>query len=371
VGVSPYPWLALVLQQLVPPATSFGVWRDFGTLLPSALEILQVAQLRRIEEKIHMASRVVAAGEAVVAAQTPVWRGDGSAKNETLVSGMSWPAVFAGAFAAAALSLTLLALGTGLGFSAVSPWANTGASATAIGGGAIVWMILMQIVAWGLGGYLAGRLRTKWASIHTDEVYFRDTAHGFLVWAVGLVITAAFLASAAAAMMGGAARGGVNAAATTSGIPAAEGAGRATDPNAYFIDAMLRTTPSAVAASPTDANGAALANGNAPQNAAVNGVALHNEVALIFANALRQGNLSPEDKTYLGQVVAARTGISEPDAEQRVANAFTQIQQAADTARKTIAHTSLWIFLALLIGAFCASLAATFGGAQRDHVVVL
>jgi hypothetical protein len=331
---------------------------------------LQVAQLRRIEEKINMASRVVAAREAGFTAQTPVWRGDGPAKNETLASGVSWPAVFAGAFAAAALSLILLALGTGLGFSAVSPWANTGASASAIGGGAIVWMILMQIVAWGLGGYLAGRLRTKWASIHTDEVYFRDTAHGFLVWAVGLVITAAFLASAAAAMMGGAARGGVNAAATTSGIPAAEGAGRATDPNAYFIDAMLRTTLSAVAASPTDANGAAPANGNA-LNAAVNGVALHNEVALIFANALRQGNLSPEDKTYLGQVVAARTGISESDAEQRVANAFTQIQQAADTARKTIAHTSLWIFLALLIGAFCASLAATFGGAQRDHVVVL
>jgi hypothetical protein len=314
-----------------------------------------------------MASRVIPARETVVAAHEPTWRVDGSAKNETLASGVSWPAVFAGAFAAAALSLILLALGTGLGFSAVSPWANSGASASTISGSAIFWMILMQIIAWGLGGYLAGRLRTKWAGIHTDEVYFRDTAHGFLAWAVGLVITAAFLASAAS-MLGGVARGGVNAA-TTSGVSAAETSGRAIDPSAYFIDAMLRATPAPAPA--IDASGVPQLTANVPASTGANSAAIRNEVAVIFANDLRQGSLSPEDRTYLGQVVAARTGISEADAEQRVANTFTQIQQAADAARKTTAHSLLWIFLALLIGAFSASLAATFGGAQRDHVVVL
>src|ERR1700677_2773597 len=142
-----------------------------------------------------------------VAQETP-WRAEGPIKNEAYSSGVSWPAVFAGAFAAAALSLILLALGTGLGFSAVSPWANSGASAPAMGGAAIVWLILMQIIAWGMGGYLAGRLRTKWTAIHTDEVYFRDTAHGFLVWGVGTVLTAAFLASAAAAVDDGGAEPG-------------------------------------------------------------------------------------------------------------------------------------------------------------------
>jgi hypothetical protein len=316
-----------------------------------------------------MASRVIPARETVVATHEPAWRVDGPAKNETFGSGVSWPAVFAGAFAAAALSLILLALGTALGFSAVSPWANSGASASTISGSAIFWMILMQIIAWGLGGYLSGRLRTKWAGIHTDEVYFRDTAHGFLAWAVGLVITAAFLASAAGSMLGGVARGGVNAAATTSGVSAAETPGRATDPNAYFIDSMLRTTPAP--APVVDASGVPQLTANVPATSGANSAAIHSEVAVIFANDLRQGILSPEDKTYLGQVVAARTGIGEADAEQRVANAFTQIQQAADAARKTIAHSSLWIFLALLIGAFSASLAATFGGAQRDNVVVL
>src|SRR6202795_3442487 len=125
-----------------------------------------------------------------------------SVANEARTSGVSWPAVIAGAFVAAALSLILLALGAGLGFSSVSIWSNVGASASTIGIAAVLWLIVMQIISSSMGGYLAGRLRTKWANIHTDEVYFRDTAHGFLAWAVAVVITAAFLASAATSMVG-------------------------------------------------------------------------------------------------------------------------------------------------------------------------
>src|SRR5450631_1442356 len=128
-----------------------------------------------------------------------------SVMNEAHSSGVSWAAVIGGAFVAAALSLILLALGAGLGLSSVSPWSNIGASASTIGTAAILWLILMQIVSSSMGGYLAGRLRSKWANIHTDEVYFRDTAHGFLAWAVALVITAAFLTPAASYMVGGAA----------------------------------------------------------------------------------------------------------------------------------------------------------------------
>src|ERR1700737_2985487 len=131
---------------------------------------------------------------------------DTFARNEAHSSGVSWAAVIAGAFVAAALSLILLALGTGMGLSSVSPWSNMGASASTIGRAGIAWLIIIQIIASAMGGYLAGRLRTKWATIHTDEVYFRDTAHGFLVWAVGLVVTASFLASAATSMIGGAAQ---------------------------------------------------------------------------------------------------------------------------------------------------------------------
>src|SRR5580698_3024909 len=114
-------------------------------------------------------------------------------RNEAHTSGISWPAVIGGAFVSAALSLILICLGTGLGFSSVSPWTNSSASPSAIGAAAIIWLIFTQIAAFAFGGYVAGRLRTKWVDIHTDEVYFRDTAHGLLVWSVGPVLTAAFL----------------------------------------------------------------------------------------------------------------------------------------------------------------------------------
>src|SRR6202171_2984425 len=153
-----------------------------------------------------------------------------SVHNEAHSSGVSWAAVIGGAFVAAALSLTLLALGTGLGFSSVSLWSNVGASATTMGMAAVVWLILMQIISSSMGGYLVGRLRTKWTNIHTDEVYFRDTAHGFLAWAVALVITAAFLPSAATSMVG-----------DSLSLPAgAQAAGPELDPNGYFVDMLLR-----------------------------------------------------------------------------------------------------------------------------------
>ena len=153
-------------------------------------------------------------------------------KNEAHSSGISWPAVIGGAFTAAALSLILFTLGTGLGFSSVSPWSNIGASASTVKAGAIIWLIFTQIIAFAMGGYLAGRLRTKWVDIHTDEVYFRDTAHGLLVWAVGIVLMAAFLASAAAMFAGRAAQ-------RTESAQAADTS--ALNPNEYLIDTLFRS----------------------------------------------------------------------------------------------------------------------------------
>lgn len=264
-------------------------------------------------------------------------------KNEAYSSGVSWPAVIGGAFVSASLALILISLGTGLGFSSISPWSNVGASASTVGKAAIAWLILTQIIASALGGYLAGRLRTKWANIHTDEVYFRDTAHGFLVWAVGLVITAAFLASAATSFAGGAAQRG-------NGTAAAAGAGEeALNPNAYFVDTLLRS------------NGAVLGRNDLSERSAVEST---------FAHALRQGAIPAADNTYLTQVVSARTGLNQNDAQKRVSDVFAEAQQSADSARKALAHLSLWLFVALLSGAFCASYAGTVGGKQRDHVTV-
>src|SRR5450759_261989 len=161
-----------------------------------------------------------------------------SVRNEAHSSGVSWAAVIGGGFVTAALSLILLALGTGQGLSSVSPWSNVGVSASTIGTAAILWLIFMQIISSSMGGYLAGRLRTKWANIHTDEVYFRDTAHGFLAWAVALVITAAFLAAAAASMVGTTASSAAGGTGRATGVQAE---GREFDPNEYFIDTLFRS----------------------------------------------------------------------------------------------------------------------------------
>jgi hypothetical protein len=266
-----------------------------------------------------------------------------SARSEANASGVSWPAVIGGAFASAALGLILLTLGTGLGFSSVSPWSNMGASTSTITAAAIVWLILTQIMASAMGGYLAGRLRTKWTQVHTDEVYFRDTAHGFLVWAVGLVITASVLVSAASTFAGERSR---TSGASSGGASSVE---QISDPNSYFVDLLLRSNPAA---------------------ADRNDVTERAMVQQTFDYALRQRAISPEDKTFLGQVVSARTGMNQPDAENRVSDVFGRAQSAAEKARSAIARVSLWLFVALLCGAFCASYAGTIGGRQRDHMSV-
>jgi hypothetical protein len=115
---------------------------------------------------------------------------------------VSWPAIAAGAIAAAAMTLVLLAFGAGMGFSAVSPWGNSGISAGIFQISTALYLMVVALLASALGGYVAGRLRTRWVGVHTHEVFFRDTAHGFLSWALATVIGAGFLAAAATNIAG-------------------------------------------------------------------------------------------------------------------------------------------------------------------------
>ena len=121
-------------------------------------------------------------GSNVGSVEDMVARSSGGAQSsrEAHSSGVAWGAVIGGAFAAASLYLVLVLLGAGFGLAALSPWMSLGASGAAIGVAAIVWLIFSEIVASAMGGYLTGRLRTKWTLVHNDEVYFRDTANGFL-----------------------------------------------------------------------------------------------------------------------------------------------------------------------------------------------
>lgn len=291
-------------------------------------------------------------------------------------SAVSWSAIFAGAAATAALALILVMLGTGLGLSSVSPWAYSGVSATTFGVSTILWLTFTQIVASGMGGYLAGRLRTRWVSVQLDEVYFRDTAHGFLAWAVAALATAALLTSVIGSIVsGGIQAGGVAATAATAVSSGVTGGSEMTkwEPRGYFVDSLFRknVNASATVLTPEELGGMPRV---VPEPVAVG---YRSEVARIFMNTIRTGPLPAEDIQYVGQLVAQRTGLTQQDAEKRVVDTYARVQaklreaetsakEAADSARKAFAYASLWLFISLLIGAFVASFAATYGGRQRD-----
>jgi hypothetical protein len=261
-------------------------------------------------------------------------------------SAASWPAIIAGAFVAAAVTLILLALGSGLGFASISPWPGKGVTATTFAATTAIWLILTQWVSAGLGGYLAGRLRTRWIGTHTHEVFFRDTAHGLITWAVASVLVAAAIGSSIGTSIGAAGR-----AVGAAGRTAADAASAVSHGSAYDIDRLLR--PADVGAPQAD-----------PKP----------EVAHIIANAAVTGDVPDGDRAYLAQLVAARTGITLEDAQKRVNGFLSDVKDAeakakatADAARKVAAKASIYLALSMLVGAFIASVSAALGGRLRDE----
>ncbi|MHA6492699.1 hypothetical protein ACX0MV_05545 [Pseudomonas borbori] len=301
--------------------------------------------------------------------------------------GVSWRAIVAGAVGAAALSLILILLGVGFGFTAVSPWFDSGVSAETLGISAILWLTLTQVAASGLGGYLAGRLRVRWAYVHSDEVFFRDTAHGFLAWSLATLLTAALvMGSVGSVLSGGLKAGAAVAFSAASGAAGMVSEGmQQTDEGSldYYIDTLFREEG-------REQGGGGQGNGVAASSLAMQPAPQAGDEEAMRAEALRifmtsslsaQGQLSDEDQQYLAQVVSQRTGLSPQEAEQRVEQAYARaiqaledakaaVQAAAESAREVAAWSALWMFVALLCGAFVASLAATFGGKQRDHVAL-
>ena len=287
---------------------------------------------------------------------------DVSATTESSSTAVSWGPIIAGAFAASTLTFILMLLGSGLGLTMVSPWSGSGASLTTFAVSTAIWLVIVQWLSSGVGGYLAGRLRTKWVGVHTDEVYFRDTAHGFLAWALATLLVVGVLGSALSAALGT----GVQAVSTvasgaalgaSAGASANADSASADNATSYLVDSLFRP-----------ADPARLAAANADSDAAAMG-----QASRILMASAAAGEISADDKTYLSQLVAARTGLSEADAQARVdamvakvEEAKVKAQQAADTARKAGATFALLGALSLVIGAFIASAAAALGGRQRD-----
>ena len=270
---------------------------------------------------------------------------------------IAWGAVAAGGFANAALTLLLMAFGAGMGFSAVSPWAGSGVAATTFSVGTGLYFIVIAMLASTIGGYLAGRLRTRWTAVHTDEVYFRDTAHGFMSWACAVVVSAAVLGAAGTAIVSGA-TAGLSQRSNADGGPAA-----------IYVDELFRAAPTAnTAAAPA---AAATAPAATAATAATASPADRAEVSrLLLRSARDRSDLAAADRTYLAQLVSARTGLSQADADKRVTDVITETKSDLDKARSAAAKLALWFTAALLAGALSASLAAIEGGQLRDRTAL-
>lgn len=310
--------------------------------------------------------------EPIVAGSYP------SINNLNNTSSVSWGAIFAGALTFCAFSLFMFILGTGLGFSIVSPWAAYGVSAASFGLSAIIWITLTNLLASVFGGYMAGRLRPKWLQTHTDEIRFRDAAHGFLVWAIATFLMVTTISSTLETLV----KGGASATSTAvsvagnalSGATGAlfqAGSSLSESPEAKkqiqnWINILFQKHPDRL----DEKSKAMQINTENLKSVA--------EVSRIFLNAIyNKRELTEKDREYVVQIVSAQTEVGQDEAQKKVTEVYNSIQEtfskaenglkeAADKGRKGIAYASLWIAASLLLGAIVASLSAGVGGRHRE-----
>jgi hypothetical protein len=273
--------------------------------------------------------------------------------HESSHSAVSWAAIIAGASVSIGLALVLATLGAGLGLASISPWTTAGVSATTFGISTAIGLIVVQWLASAGGGFITGRLRTKWTGVHTHEVFFRDTAHGLLTWTLATLVTAMMLGSAASSLVSGVAR-----ATAAVGGGAAQAAGpalaqRTNSMTGYDVDSLFRSDRPDPSATPQTATA---------------------QAARILAAGVANGDVPAADKAYLAQLIATRTGISQTDAQKRVDDliarekaAEVKAKQVADATRKATSQLAIFTALSMLIGAFIACAAAAYGGSLRDE----
>lgn len=280
-------------------------------------------------------------------------------ESDEKASYVDWPAIIAGIVLASAISLVLLTFGSALGLSLVNFRAGTDVMPVWVAIAAASWLLWVQVSSFMAGAYLTGRLRKRHDDATEHEVDVRDGAHGLLVWAGALVIGALIAAgglSAVANAVGSAASTLTTAASNVAG----ENGQAAVDPNAYFADALFRPAPDAAPPAPgTDTS------------------AQRAEAGRILAQGAVTGSVSDADKAYLGQLVSQTTGLPPDQANARVTEVMTAIDNArqqaataAENARRTGVLAAFLTAASLLVSAAGAYWAAQQGGNHRDKQVV-
>jgi hypothetical protein len=245
---------------------------------------------------------------------------------------LQWTPIVAGALTAAAVSFIMITFGTtvGLGVSSAAPtWRDTSVALWVLSG---IYLILVALISFGCGGYLAGRCRIPYDSGIADESETRDGLHGVASWALAVVLGAALTALVTVAISRP----------TSLTQPATT-----TEPSvlSYEIDHLFRSA-------------------RRPPNLDL--APLRAEAGRVLLTSSSHSGVSPDDRAYLVQLVTATTGLAGPDAERRVDSVITDSKTAISRTRASTIILAFSIATALLLGAAAAWAGAEAGGRHRD-----
>ncbi|MBB5220603.1 hypothetical protein HNP73_000524 [Amaricoccus macauensis] len=250
------------------------------------------------------------------------------------VSYVDWGAILAGTVLTVTLSLVLITFGSAVGLSASSFQPGEGVSLFWFAVASGIWFVWVAVTSFGAGGYLAGRLRRRVGGASVDEIEVRDGAHGLMVWATAALV---------AAVLGASGITGVISSAGKAAGTVAQTAADAVGGDVSYI-------------------GSRLMQGDGDQATAV------------LKRTLADGQLGPEDREYLVNMVAQKTGQSPEQVQAQVDRAVAEAQElyqkavtAAETARKAAAIAAFVAAATLMVSAAAAYLAAMAGGDHRDR----
>lgn len=293
-------------------------------------------------------------------------------------SHMDWGAVIAGGVMAAAISFVLMAFGSALGLSFVSPQENAEPPGTGIVIIIALWTVIVTVASFSIGGYVAGRMRRRAFDSTPHEVSVRDAVHGLVVWGLGVLIGGALAATAAAGIVRTGAQ--IATAAVGAGVAAVGAAAGDEKTSAYFADALFRAaaTPASAQVTSESPDGDQMLPPEEPRTGPVSDAARQEAARILAMGAVREGGLTEADKEQLARLVASEVGVPEQEARGRVDTVLAQAEQAAnaaemkardaaDAARKAGVLAAFLTVTSLLVGAAGTATCAKLGGRHRDE----
>jgi hypothetical protein len=245
---------------------------------------------------------------------------------------IEWGPIIAGTLAASALAFVLHGFATAIGMSLASTaptWRDASFALVLLTG---LYLLIVGVLSYGLGAYVAGRMRTRFDAWSGPDGSYSDGVHGLLVWALATLLTA---------LLGFAAATASTRLAAPSGAPSQSVAGE--NIIAYDIDKLFR--------------------GHRP---GVDITLARAEAARILLTASSHRGVVPEDQQYLARLVEQNAGVAGQDAQRRVNEVIAAAKDNIERARHSGAILAFMAAAVAALGAAIAWFAAEAAGRHRQ-----